>query len=205
MKEITELLSALGTRIDLEIAIPVTAVVAVAAAVYFLFRKKGVPPETEAQEQPGAVSAEPEEVAPPPVPPAPEVPPAQVAEPAPEPHFTAPEPAAVEEEEAAAPPADSVTAAEPVEVSGEPVPPEETEPEPEEPKAEEDRKKPGLPGSRRRKSSRKRRKMTGREISSRGLASDFPRPAGGFCRILSMFFHPGELMTRPGMSSRRYS
>ena len=137
MKEITELLSALGTRIDLEIAIPVAAVVAVAAAVYFLFRKKGVPPETEAQEQPGAVSAEPEEVAPPPVPPAPEVPPAQVAEPAPEPHFTAPEPTAVEEEEAAAPPADSVTAAEPVEVSEEPVPPEETGAEPEEPKAEE--------------------------------------------------------------------
>ena len=137
MKETTELLSALGTRIDLEIAIPVAAAIAVVAAVYFLFRKKGVPPETEAQEQPGAVSAEPEEAAPPPVPPAPEVSPAQVAEPAPEPHFAAPEPAAVEEKEAAAPPADSVTAAEPVEVTEEPVPPEETRAEPEEPKAEE--------------------------------------------------------------------
>ena len=144
MKEITELLSALGTRIDLEIAIPVAAAIAVAAAVYFLFRKKGVPPETEAQEQPGAVSAEPEEVAPPPVPPAPEVPPAQVAEPAPEPHFAAPEPAAVEEEEVVTPPADSVTAAEPVEVSEEPVPPEETGAEPEEPKAEEGPEETGV-------------------------------------------------------------
>lgn len=137
MKETTELLSALGTRIDLEIAIPVAVAIAVVAAVYFLFRKKGVPPETEAQEQPGAVSAEPEEAVPPPVPPAPEVSPAQVAEPAPEPHFAASEPAAVEEKEAAPPPADSVTAPEPVEVTEEPVPPEETGAEPEEPKAEE--------------------------------------------------------------------
>ena len=137
MKEITELLSALGTRIDLEIAIPVAAAIAVAAAVYFLFRKKGVPPETGAQERPGAVSAEPEDEASPPVPPAPEVSPAQVAEPAPEPQFAAPEPATAEEKEAAPPPADSVTAAEPAEIPEEPIPPEERGAEPEEPKAEE--------------------------------------------------------------------
>ena len=80
MKEITELLSALETHIDPEIAIPIAVAVIVFAAVYFLFRKKEVPPETVGKEQPEAVSAEPEEVEPPPEPPAPEVAPAQVAE-----------------------------------------------------------------------------------------------------------------------------
>ena len=128
MKETTEFLSGLGTRIDLEIAIPVAVAIIVSAAVYFLFRKKEVPPETAAREDPEAVSAEPEEAEPPPEPPAPEVSPAQVPPPEPE----------VAEEKEAAPPADSVTAAEPVEVPEEPVSPEETEPAPEELKAEEE-------------------------------------------------------------------
>ncbi len=140
MKEATGLLSALETHIDLEIVIPVAIAVAVLATVYFLFRKKEVPPETGAQEQPETVSAEPEEVKPPPEPPAPEVPPAQVAEPAPQPQFTAPEPVAVEEKEIVPPPADPVPAAEPVELREEPVPPEEpeTEEEPEETKVPEE-------------------------------------------------------------------
>ena len=138
MKETTELLSALGTHIDPEIAIPIAVAVAVFAAIYFLFRKKEVPPETVAKEQPEAVSAEPEEVEPPPEPPAPEVAPAQVAEPAPEPQFAAPEPAVAEEKEVVTPPADPVPAAEPIEVPEEPLPPEETEAEPEELRAEEE-------------------------------------------------------------------
>jgi fused signal recognition particle receptor len=135
MKEATELLSALETHIDLEIVIPVAIAVAVLAAGFFLFRKKEVPPETEVQEPPEAVSAEPEEVDPPPEPPAPEVAPVQVAEPVPESQFAAPEPVAVEEKEIVAPPTDPVPAAETIEVREEPVPPEETETEP---KAEEE-------------------------------------------------------------------
>ncbi|MDE0158574.1 MAG: signal recognition particle-docking protein FtsY [Candidatus Dadabacteria bacterium] len=137
MKEATELLSGLGTHIDLEIAIPVAITVAVLAAVYFLFRKKEVAPETVAQQPPEAVSAEPEEVEPPPEPPAPEVAPGQVVETPPEPQFTAPEPVAVEED-VVTPSADSVPVAEPIEISEEPISPEETEAEPEEPKAEEE-------------------------------------------------------------------
>ena len=137
MKEATELLSALETHIDLEIAIPVAIAVALLAAVYFLFRKKEVAPDTVAQEQPEAVSAEPEEVEPPPEPPAPEVAPVQVAEPAPESQFTAPEPVVVEED-VETPPPDSVSVAEPIEISEEPISPEETEAELEEPKAEEE-------------------------------------------------------------------
>ena len=137
MKEATELLSGLGTHIDLEIAIPVAIAVAVLAAVYFLFRKKEVVPETVAQQPPEAVSAEPEEVEPPPEPPAPEVAPGQVVETEPEPQFTAPEPVAVEED-VVKPPADFVPVAEPIEISEEPISPEETEAEPEEPKAEEE-------------------------------------------------------------------
>ena len=131
MKEIAGLLSGLGIHIDPEIAIPVAiaAAVAVLAAVYFLFRKKEVPPETAAEEQTEAVSAEPEEVEPPPEPSAPEAAPAQAAEPAPEPRFAAPEPAAAEEKEVAVPPADPVPAAEPVEVPEEPTSSEEAEPE----------------------------------------------------------------------------
>ncbi|MCY3624545.1 MAG: signal recognition particle-docking protein FtsY [Candidatus Dadabacteria bacterium] len=144
MKEATELLSGLGTHIDLEIAIPVAIAVAVLAAVYFLFRKKEVAPETVAQQQPEAVSAEPEEVEPPPEPPAPEAAPGQVVETAPEPQFTAPEPVAVEED-IVTPPADSVPVAEPIEVSEEPISPEETEAEPEEPKAEEEPEETKVP------------------------------------------------------------
>lgn len=138
MKEITQLLSALETHIDPEIAIPVAIAVVVLAAVYFLFRKKEVPLEPEVQEQPEAVSAEPQEVVPPPEPPAPEVAPVQVTELAPEPQFAAPEPVAVEEKEVVTLPADSAPAAEPVEVAEKPVLPEETEVEPEELKAEEE-------------------------------------------------------------------
>ncbi len=138
MKEVTELLSALGTRVDLEVAVPVAVAIIVSAAVYLLLRKKEVPPETAAREKPESVSAEPEEAEPPTEPPAPEAASAQAAEPAPEPQFVAPEPEAEEEKEAAPPPADSVPAAEPVEVPEGPVPPEETEPPPEELKAEEE-------------------------------------------------------------------
>ena len=145
MKEATELLSGLGTHVDLEIAIPAAIAVAVLAAVYFLFRKKEVAPETAAQQQPEAVSAEPEVVEPPPEPPAPEVAPVQVAETAPEPQFAAPEPVAVEEEDVVTPPADSVPVAEPTEISEEPISPEETEAEPEEPKAEEEPEETKVP------------------------------------------------------------
>ena len=143
MKEITELLSGLGTYVDPEIAIPAAIAVAVLAAVYFLFRKKEVPPETVGQERPEAVSAEPEEVEPPPEPPAPEVAPVQVAEPAPEPQFAAPEPVVVEEKEVAPPPTDPVPAAEPIEVPEEPTSPEEAEPE--ELKAEEEPEETRVP------------------------------------------------------------
>ena len=142
MKEITGLLSGLGTYVDLEIAIPAAVAVAVLAAIYFLFRKKEVPPETVGQERPEAVFAEPEEVEPPPEPPAPEVAPAQVAEPAPEPQFAAPEPVVVEEKEVA-PPTDPVPAAEPIEVPEEPTSPEEAEPE--ELKAEEEPEETKVP------------------------------------------------------------
>lgn len=138
MKEITELLSALETHIDPEIAIPIAVAVIVFAAVYFLFRKKEVPPETVAKEQPEAVSAEPEKVEEPPEPPAPEAAPVQVAESAPEPQFAAPEPAVAEEKEVVTPPADPVPAAEPIEVPEEPAPLEETEAEPEELRVEEE-------------------------------------------------------------------
>lgn len=138
MKEITELLSGLGTYVDPEIAIPVAIAVAALAAGFFLFRKKEVSPETVVQEQPEAVSAEPEETATRPEPPAPEVAPVQVAEPA-------PEPVAVEEKEIVAPPADPAPAAEPVEVPEEPTSPEEAEPEPEELKAEEEPEETRVP------------------------------------------------------------
>ena len=143
MKEINELLSGLGTYVDPEIAIPAAIAVAVLAAVYFLFRKKEVPPETVGQERPEAVFAEPEEVEPPPEPPAPEAAPVQVAEPAPEPQFAAPEPVAVEEKEIVAPPTDPAPAAEPVEVPEEPTSPEEAEPE--ELKAEEEPEETRVP------------------------------------------------------------
>ena len=139
MKEIAELLSGLAAHVDLEIAIPVAIAASVLAAVYFLFGKKEVPPETVARERPEAVSASPEEVDPPPESPAPEAPPAQVAEPVPEPQFAAPEPAAAEQKEVMTPPADSVPAAEPAEV------PEEPEAEPEELKAEEEPEETEVP------------------------------------------------------------
>ncbi len=145
MKEIAEFLSGLGTHVNLEITIPAAIAVAALAAVYFLFGKKEAAPETATRQQPEAVSAEPEEVEPPPEPPAPEVAPAQVAESVPEPQFAAPEPAAVEEKDVVTPPADPVPAAEPVEISEEPVSPEETEPEPEEPKAQEEPEETEVP------------------------------------------------------------
>lgn len=138
MKEITELFSGLGTHIDLEIAIPVAVAVAVFAAVYFLSRKKEPPPEVATEEQPEAVSAEPEEAEPPPESPSPDVPPVEAVEPAPEPQFAAPGPVAAEEKETVAPPPDPTPAAEPTEVPEEPVPVKEVEPEPEELEAEEE-------------------------------------------------------------------
>ncbi len=138
MKEITELFSGLGIHIDPEIAIPIAVVVAVFAAVYFLSRKKELPPEVTTEEQPEAVSAEPEEVDQTPESPSPDVPPVEAVEPAPEPQFAVPEPVAAEEKETVAPPPDPVPAAEPTEVPEEPVPVEEVEPEPEELETEEE-------------------------------------------------------------------
>ena len=138
MKEITELFSGLGTHIDPEIAIPVAVAVAVFAAVYFLSRKKEPPPEVATEEQPEAVSAEPEEAEPPPESPSPDVPPVEAVEPAPEPQFAAPEPVAAEEKETVAPPPDPMPVAEPTEVPEEPVPVKEVEPEPEELEAEDE-------------------------------------------------------------------
>ena len=135
MKEITELLSGLGTHIDPAVVIPAAAAVIIFAALYFLLRKKETPQEKVAQQQPETVSAEPEEVEPPPEPPAPEVAPEQVAEPPPEPQFAAPE---VVEEKEVVPPADSAPAARPVEVAEEPVPARETEVAPEELKTKEE-------------------------------------------------------------------
>ena len=141
MKETTELFSELGTHIDPAVAIPIAIAVVAFVAVYFLFRKKELPPEIvaeEQQEQPEAVSAEPEEADQTPEFSAPDTSPVEVAEPAPEPQFIAPEPVAAEEKEIVAPPPDPVPAAEPTEVPEEPVPVEEVEPEPEEPETEEE-------------------------------------------------------------------
>ena len=138
MKEITEFFSGLGTHVDPAVVIPAAIAVIVFAAVYFLFRKKEVPPETVAKEPSGAVPAEPEEAEPPSEPPASELPPAEVSEPAAESQFTAPKPAVAEEKEVAAPPPAPVTVAEPIEVAEEPAFPKETEVEPEELKAEEE-------------------------------------------------------------------
>lgn len=139
MKEITELFSGLGTHIDPAVAIPVAVAVVAFVAIYFLLRKKELPPEIvaeEQQEQPEAPSDEPEKADQ-----APDIPPAEVVEPAPEPpapQFAAPEPVAVEEKEIVAPPPDPVPAPLPTEVPEEPVPVEEVELEAEESESEED-------------------------------------------------------------------
>jgi len=143
MKETTELFSGLETHLDPAVIIPVAVAVAVFVAVYFLFRKKELPPETAVetqQEQPELVSAEPEEAQQPAEPAAPEVPPAEVAEPASEQQFAAPEPVVAEEKETVLPPPDSVSEVEPVEVPRESAPTEEPEeePEPAEPEPDED-------------------------------------------------------------------
>ncbi len=138
MKEITELFSELGIHIDPAIAIPVAIAVVAFVAVYFLSRKKELPPEVATEEQPEAVSAEPEEADQTPEPPSPDVPPVEAVEPAPEPQFAAPEPVAAEEKETVAPPPDPVPVAEPTEVAEEPVPVEEVEPEPEDLETEEE-------------------------------------------------------------------
>ncbi len=143
MKEIADFLSGIAKHIaqiyaNPEIAAPVTVAVtaAVFAAVYFLFRKKEVQPETVTQKQSEAVSAEPEEEETLPESPALEVPPAQVAEPEPEQKITPPEPAVVEEKQIEPPPADFAPVTEPTGVPKESVPPQETGAEPQEPKAE---------------------------------------------------------------------
>ncbi len=139
MKEITELFSGLGTYIDPAVAIPVAVAVVAFVAIYFLLRKKELPPEIvaeEQQEQPEAPSDEPEKADQ-----APDIPPAEVVESAPEspaPQFAAPEPVAVEEKEIVAPPPDPVPAPLPTEVPEEPVPVEEVELEAEESESEED-------------------------------------------------------------------
>ena len=144
MKETTEFFSGLGTHLDPAVIIPTAVAVAALVAVYFLFRKKELPPETAAEtqlEQPEPVPAEPEEAEQPAEPAAPEVPPAEVAEPASEQQFAAPEPVVAEEKETVPPPPDPVSEVEPVEVPREPAPteePEEPAPEPEEPEPEED-------------------------------------------------------------------
>lgn len=141
MKETTELFSGLGTHIDPAVAVPVAIAVVAFAAVYFLFRKKELPQEIateEQQEQPEALSAEPEEAEQPPESTAPVGSPVEVVEPVPEPQFAAPEPVATEEKEIVAPPPDPVPAAVPTEVPEESVSVEEVEPEPEEPETEEE-------------------------------------------------------------------
>ena len=140
MKETTELFSELGTHIDPAVAIPVAIAVVAFVAVYFLFRKKELPPEiaTEEQEQPEALSAEPEEVDQTPEFSAPDTSPVEVVEPPPEPQFATPEPVTAEEKEIVAPPPDPVPMAEPTELPEQPVPVEEVEPEPEEPEKEEE-------------------------------------------------------------------
>ena len=143
MKEAIELFSGLGAHFDPAVIIPVAVAVAAFVAGYFLFRKKEPPPETVAetqQEQQEPISAEPEEVEQPAEPPAPEVPPAEVADPAPEQQFVAPEAVVVEEKETVPPPPDPESEVEPVEASREPAPTEEPEKEPEplEPGPEED-------------------------------------------------------------------
>ncbi|MYF47892.1 MAG: signal recognition particle-docking protein FtsY, partial [Candidatus Dadabacteria bacterium] len=82
----------------------------------------------------------PEETGQPTEPPTPEIPPAEVADPAPEQQFAAPEPVMAEEKEIVPPPPDSVSEVKPVEVPREPAPTEEPEkePEPAEPEPEED-------------------------------------------------------------------
>ncbi len=136
MKETAELFSGIGTHIDPAVIIPVAIAVAVFVAVYFFFRKKELPPETAVeaeQEQPETVSAEPERIERPEEPSAPDVSPAEIAEPASEPQFVAPKPAAAEEKEIVTPPPSApVPAVEPTEIPKEPVPAEETEVETEE-------------------------------------------------------------------------
>ena len=140
MKETTELFSGLGTHLDPAVIIPIAVAVAAFVAVYFLFRKKELPPEiaTEEQMQPEAVSAEPEEADQTPEFSAPDASPVEVVEPSPEPQFAAPEPVAAEEKEIVAPPPDPVSVAEPTEVPEKPVRVEEVEPEPEELETEEE-------------------------------------------------------------------
>ena len=144
MKGNTELFSGLGTHIDPAIAVPVAIAVVAAVAVYFLFRKKELPPEVVAEEQPEAVSAEPQEAEPPPQSPVPDVSPVEVVETAPEPQFSAPEPrfaapepVATEEKETEAPPPDQAPAPRPIGFPEERVSAEEVEPAPQEPEAEE--------------------------------------------------------------------
>ena len=136
MKETAELFSGIGTHIDPAVIIPVAIAVAVFVAVYFFFRKKELPPETAVEaerEQPETVSAEPERIERPEEPSAPDVSPAEIAEPASEPQFVAPKPAAAEEKEIVTPPPSApVPAVEPTEIPKEPVPVEETEVETEE-------------------------------------------------------------------------
>ena len=136
MKETAELFSGIGTHIDPAVIIPVAIAVAVFVAVYFFFRKKELPPETAVeaeQEQPETVSAEPERIERPEEPSAPDVSPAEIAEPASEPQFVAPKPAAAEEKEIVTPPPSApVPAVEPTEIPKEPVPAEKTEVETEE-------------------------------------------------------------------------
>ncbi len=136
MKETAELFSGIGTHIDPAVIIPIAIAVAVFVAVYFFFRKKELPPETAVEaerEQPETVSAEPERIERPEEPSAPDVSPAEIAEPASEPQFVAPKPAAAEEKEIVTPPPSApVPAVEPTEIPKEPVPVEETEVETEE-------------------------------------------------------------------------
>ena len=136
MKETAELFSGIGTHIDPAVIIPIAIAVAVFVAVYFFFRKKELPPETAVEaerEQPETVSAEPERIERPEEPSAPDVSPAEITEPASEPQFVAPKPAAAEEKEIVTPPPSvPVPAVEPTEIPKEPVPAEETEVETEE-------------------------------------------------------------------------
>ena len=205
MKEITEFFSGLGTHIDPAVVIPAAIAVIVFAAVYFLFRKKEVPPETVAKEQSEAVPAEPEEAEPPSEPPASELPPAEVSEPAVESQFTAPKPAVAEEKEVAAPSPDPVTAAEPIEVAEEPALPKETEVEPEELKAEEEPEENKVAQEPEEEVFAEEKEDDAEGDFFSRLSIGLSKTRRGLLQNLEHVFSSGKIDDASWMSSRRYS
>ncbi len=191
MKEITEFFSRLGTHIDPALVIPAAIAVIVFAAVYFLFRKKELPPEPIAKEQPEAVSAEPEEAEPPSEPPASELPPAEVSEPAAESQFTAPKPAVAEEKEVAAPSPDPIPAGEPIEVAEEPVSAQKAEAQPEETE-EEPREDAAAPEPEQQLSAQEKEDGTEGDFFSR-LSLGLSKTRRGLLQNLEHVFSSGKI------------